>query len=232
VIRVLLADDQALVRDGFRFILEQEPDITVVAEASDGAAALDDVTRTTPDVVLMDIRMPVMDGVAACARLMARPSPPHVIVLTTFDEDENVVAALRSGASGFLRKDIRARELVEAVRTVAAGGTLLGPSVTQRVIDGYLAHHEASARGAERLRSLTPREREVLELVGSGLSNAQIAAQLYLAESTVKTHLNRILSKLGLRDRASAVVVAYETGLVVPRRGASTTGHGVLHPGV
>ena len=164
---------------------------------------------------------------------MAQPSPPRVIVLTTFDEDDNVVAALRSGASGFLRKDIRAHELVEAVRTVAAGGTLLGPSVTRRVIEGYLAHHDAGTQSAERLRALTPREREVLGLVGAGLSNLQIAGRLYLAESTVKTHLNRILSKLGLRDRASAVVVAYETGLVVPNRGSGADGvRPDLHPGV
>lgn len=228
MIEVVLADDQALVRDGFRFILEQEEDITVVAEASDGAEALAAAARSRPDVVLMDIRMPGMDGVRACAELATWAAPPRVIVLTTFDEDDNVVTALRSGASGFLRKDIRARELVEGVRTVAAGGTLLGPTVTRRVIEGYLAHHDAGTRSAERLRGLTPREREVLELVGRGLSNAQIADRLYLAESTVKTHLNRILAKLDLRDRASAVVLAYETGLVVPRGG-----HGRdLHPGL
>ena len=216
MIKVVLADDQALVRDGFRYILDQAPGIEVVAEAADGVAALAAIDRTRPDVVLMDIRMPVLDGLAACRRVMAMSYPPKVIVLTTFDTDDYIVEALRAGASGFLLKDIRAPQLVEAIHTASAGDALLGPSVTRRVIEGFLSGHRTRAEATHRLRPLTDREREVLTCIGRGLSNVEIAAALFLSEATVKTHINRILAKLALRDRAAAVIVAYETGLVRP----------------
>ncbi len=216
MISVLLADDQALVRDGFRYILEQSPDIHVVAEAADGAQAIAEVARARPDVVLMDIRMPVLDGLAACRQILAAPDPPKVIVLTTFDTDDHIVEALRAGASGFLLKDIRAAQLADAIRTAAAGDALLGPSVTRRVIEGFLAGRHGRTEAAHLLRPLTEREREVLTHIGRGLSNREIATALFLSETTVKTHINRILAKLGLRDRAAAVILAYETGLVRP----------------
>ncbi len=215
MIRVLLADDQALVRDGLRYILDQAPDIEVVAEAGDGARVLAAVARNRPDVVLMDIRMPVLDGLAACRRLMAEPAPPKVIVLTTFDTDDYIVEALRAGASGFLLKDVRAPQLIDAIHVAAAGDALLGSSVTRRVIEWSL-QGQATTGARQRLRPLTDREREVLTMIGRGLSNQEIAEALFLSEATVKTHINRLLAKLNLRNRAAAVIAAYETGVVRP----------------
>ena len=213
MISVLLADDQALVREGFRYILDQDPGITVVGEAADGARAVAEAARLRPDVLLMDIRMPVLDGLAACRRVLAVPAPPKVVVLTTFDTDEYVFDALRAGACGFLLKDIRARQLVDAVYTAAAGDALLGPSVTRRVIAGFVAAQTIRTQAEQRLTPLTAREREVLVCVGRGLSNTEIAGELFVSEATVKTHLNRVLAKLGLRDRVGAVILAFETGL-------------------
>ncbi len=215
MIRVLLADDQALVRDGLRYILEQAPDIEVVAEADNGVRVLAAVASDRPDVVLMDIRMPVMDGLTACRRLMAEPAPPKVIVLTTFDTDEYIVEALRAGASGFLLKDVRAPQLIDAIHVAAAGEALLGSSVTRRVI-AWSLQGQAAVGARQRLRPLTDREREVLTMIGRGLSNQEIAQALFLSEATVKTHINRVLAKLNLRNRAAAVIAAYETGLVRP----------------
>ena len=219
MIRTLIVDDQALVRTGFRMILEAEADIEVVGEAADGQEAVSQSTQSSPDIVLMDIRMPVMDGVEATRRL-AGPDivePTRVIILTTFDLDEYVVDALRSGASGFLLKDVPPEKLVEAVRIVAGGEALLAPSITRRLLDKY-ANRLPDPHAAEvpALASLTEREREVLKLVARGLSNAEIAEELYVAETTVKTHVGRVLMKLNLRDRVQAVVLAYEAGLVQP----------------
>jgi DNA-binding NarL/FixJ family response regulator len=216
MISVLLADDQSLVREGFRYILDQDPGITVVGEAADGAQAVTDAVRLRPDVVLMDIRMPILDGLAACRRLLAMSSPPKVVVLTTFDADEYIVEALRIGACGFLLKDIRARQLIDAVYTAAAGDALLSPSVTRRVIAGFIAGQAVRTDAEQRLAPLTSREREVLACVGRGLSNTEIAGELFVSEATIKTHLNRVLAKLHLRDRVGAVILAYETGLVAP----------------
>ncbi|TFV89633.1 response regulator transcription factor [Blastococcus sp. CT_GayMR16] len=213
-LRVLLADDQTLVRAGFRKLLESEPDVDVVAEAADGLEALQAAHRFRPDVVLMDIRMPRLDGLAATARLVAALPATRVVVLTTFDLDEYVFDALRAGASGFLLKDAPPEELVHALRVVAAGDALLAPSVTRRLIEEFA--RRPVPRADDRLRALTPREREVLVLVAGGLSNSEIAARLYLGESTVKTHLTGVLTKLDLRDRAQAVMLAYETGVVRP----------------
>jgi DNA-binding NarL/FixJ family response regulator len=219
--RVVVVDDQALVRAGFRMILEAEPGIDVVGEAGDGLEAIDLVRRASPDVVLMDIRMPNLDGVEATARITSDPSagkPPKVLILTTFDLDEYVFAALRAGASGFLLKDTPAEDLVDAVRLVAAGDALLAPSVTRRVIERFAAQAPATSAPAVDLTALTDREREVLVLMARGLSNAEIATELYLGETTVKTHVGRVLMKLHLRDRVQAVVLAYESGLVQPGR--------------
>jgi DNA-binding NarL/FixJ family response regulator len=213
-IRVLLADDQTLVRAGFRKLLEAEPGVDVVAEAGDGLAALEAARRFRPDVVLMDIRMPRLDGLAATTRLVAAMPATRVVVLTTFDLDEYVFEALRAGASGFLLKDAPPEELVRALRVVASGEALLSPSVTRRLIEEFASR--PVPRPDHRMQALTPREREVLVLVAGGLSNGEIATRLYLGESTVKTHLTGVLTKLGLRDRAQAVVLAYETGLVRP----------------
>ena len=219
-IRVLLVDDQQLVRTGFRMILADEPGIEVVGEAADGRAALDAAGRLRPDVVVMDLRMPVMDGVEATRRLTA-PSdgsapPPRVLVLTTFDADEYVVEALRAGASGFLLKDVTPADFVAALRLVAAGDALLAPSVTRRLLDRFAPMLPSSGKQPEHkeLERLTEREREVMVLVAQGLSNGEIASRLVLSEATVKTHVGRILTKLGLRDRVQVVVLAYETGLV------------------
>jgi len=218
-IRVVLVDDQELVRTGFRMILSAEDDVDVVGEAADGLEALEVVARAAPDVVLMDVRMPNLDGVEATARLHADrvlgQDGPRVLILTTFDLDEYVFAALRAGASGFLLKDTPAEELVQAVRLVAAGEALLAPSVTRRVIEEFARQPEASASEVD-LSVLTDREGEVLVLMARGLSNAEIAERLYLGETTVKTHVGRVLMKLHLRDRVQAVVLAYETGLVTP----------------
>jgi DNA-binding NarL/FixJ family response regulator len=216
MIRVLIVDDQDLVRMGFRLILEREPDLTVVGEAGDGAAAVSQSARLLPDIVLMDIRMPVLDGIAATRRLTATASGPKVLILTTFDLDELVYAGLEAGASGFLLKDVKAEVLAEAIRTVHAGDALLAPTVTRRLIATFLATHRRPDLHGSDLEALTPREREVLGLIAGGLSNTEIADELVLSQATVKTHVGRIFAKIGARDRAQAVVYAYERGLVSP----------------
>ncbi len=218
MIRVLLADDQQIVRAGFRMILADEPDIDVIGEAADGRAAVDQARRLKPDVVVMDIRMPSLDGIAATRQLMADPEPRvRVLILTTFDADEHVVEALRAGASGFLLKDVTPEDFAAAIRTIAAGDALLAPSVTRRVLDKFRDRLPATADDRSGLvGDLTERELEVLKLVARGLSNREIADRLTLAEPTVKTHVSHALLKLDLRDRAQAVVFAYEVGLVRP----------------
>jgi DNA-binding NarL/FixJ family response regulator len=214
MIRVLLADDQALVRDGFRALIDRDPDMRVVAEAADGVEAVSQTRAEHPDVVLMDIRMPRIDGLEATKQVLALPDPPRVLVLTTFDRNDWVYEALRAGASGFLLKDVRGNQLTDAIRTVAAGDALLAPSITRRLIEEFVSRGPGvSARLPD---VLTSREVEVLRLLAAGLSNAEIADRLVVELSTVKTHVNRMLSKLELRDRTQAVVYAYETGLVVP----------------
>ena len=214
LIRVVIVDDQQLVRVGFRRILETEPGIEVVGEAEDGSQALEVVRWRRPDVVLMDIQMPVMDGLEATRRILEPAGDaPRIIILTTFEVDEYVFEALRAGASGFLVKNTPPEALIEAIRSVVAGGGLLSPGVTAKVIAAF-AHRRPSDRDARRLSSLTEREREVLVLVGRGLSNAEIADRLVLGEATVKTHVSNILAKLDLRDRIGAVIVAYESGLI------------------
>jgi DNA-binding NarL/FixJ family response regulator len=213
-IRVLVADDQALMRTGFRMILDAQDDLDVVGEAIDGADAVRQFDGLEPDVVVMDVRMPTMDGIEATRRLTHREPPARVLILTTFDLDEYVYEALRAGASGFLLKDRPPEELVAAVRVVATGDALLAPSVTRRLIEEF-AKRAPSATHDE-LAELTDREREVLVLIARGLSNAEIATTLFVAETTVKTHVGHVLSKLRLRDRAQAVVLAYESGLVRP----------------
>lgn len=219
VLRVLVVDDQALVRAGFRMILEAEDDLRVVGEAADGIEAIERARATHPDVVLMDIRMPNLDGVEATARLLRLelPERPRVVMLTTFDLDEYVFAALRNGASGFLLKDTPPETLVDGIRAVARGDALLAPSVTRRIIEGYVRRqHTTRLTAPPGLADLTERELEVLRLVARGMSNGEIAAALYLGETTVKTHVGRIFVKLGVRDRVQAVVLAYEAGIVVP----------------
>jgi DNA-binding NarL/FixJ family response regulator len=216
-LRVVIADDQALVRVGFRLILETEEGIAVVAEASDGEEAIRAVRRLRPDVVLMDVRMPGLDGLEAARRILAGGDATcRVIMLTTFDLDEYVYAALEAGASGFLLKDVSPEHLVLAVQMVAAGDALLAPSITRRLIERFVHRDQAAAVAPRELSTLTAREREVLTLMARGLSNAELADRLHLSEATVKTHVARILSKLELRDRVQAVVLAYETGLVQP----------------
>lgn len=213
-IRVVVADDQELVRSGFAMILDAQQDVQVVAEAGDGAQAVDAVRRLSPDVALLDIRMPGVDGIEAC-RTISRESACRTVILTTFDSDEYVYEALHAGASGFLLKDVRRDDLVHAVRVVARGDSLLAPSVARRLIEEYTLHTaRPAAPTAARLDALTARERETLLLLGRGLSNAEIAAALVLSEHTVKTHVGNVLSKLGLRDRIQAVICAYETGLI------------------
>ncbi|MGW1956084.1 response regulator [Streptomyces sp. NPDC001920] len=221
-LRVLLADDQTLVRTGFRLILGADG-IDVVAEATNGIEAVDAVRRTRPDVVLMDVRMPEMDGLEATRRILGgAPGEPRVIILTTFDLDRYVYAALSAGASGFLLKDVTPEQLTAAVRTVRTGDALLAPAITRRLVERFAAteHRHGTQRGSgdaalhRDLASLTPRELEVFGLLARGLSNTELAARLHLAETTVKTHVARILAKLALRDRVQAVIVAYETGLV------------------
>ncbi|MFD4561822.1 response regulator [Streptomyces sp. NPDC058469] len=216
--RVVVADDQALVRTGFRLILDAHG-MEVVGEATDGAEAVDAVRRTRPDVVLMDIRMPEMDGLEATRRILTdvgAVDAPRVVMLTTFDLDHYVYAALAAGASGFLLKDVTPEHLVAAVRTVRAGDALLAPAITRRLVERF-AHRAPETASLHRdLAALTPRELDVLRLLAQGLSNAELAAGLHLSEATVKTHVSHILAKLSLRDRAQAVVVAYETGLVSP----------------
>jgi len=215
-IRVLLVDDEAMVRVGLRMVLTAEPDIEVVGEAVDGEAARAQAVALQPDVVLMDIRMPRVDGIEGARRVLAAVPTARVVVLTTFGEDEYVEAALRAGVSGFLLKVSSPEDLIAAVRTVAAGGGLLDPAVTLRVIETFAAAPPSRVARSERLDALTGRERDVTTLVARGLSNAEIAAELYLGEATVKTHVSSALLKLGLRDRVQLVVEAYELGLVRP----------------
>ena len=218
-IRVLIADDQALVRDGFGMILDAQPDIDVVAEAADGSEAIERARELRPDVVLMDIRMPGVDGIEATRRLLADDGGPRILMLTTFDQNEYVYEAMKAGASGFLLKDVRREELVNAVRVVAAGDALLAPALTRRLIEDFVRRPPPGSAPAGPLAELTERESEVLRLVARGLSNHEIAAALVVSDATVKTHVARILSKLGLRDRIQAVVLAYETGFVQPGEG-------------
>jgi DNA-binding NarL/FixJ family response regulator len=218
-IRVLLVDDQDLVRSGLRMMLDAEPDIEVVAEAGDGNQAVEAAARHRVDVVLMDVQMPKGDGLSATRRLLterAGSAVPRVIMLTTFDVDEYVYAALRAGASGYLLKTMRPEDLAAAIRTVAAGDALLAPSVTRRLIATFARHPRPTLDGPLGLGQLTPREREVLLAVARGLSNGEIARELLLGETTVKTHVAHVLAKLGLRDRIQAVVLAYESGLIQP----------------
>jgi DNA-binding NarL/FixJ family response regulator len=220
-VKVLLVDDQQLIRAGFRMILEAEPDIEVVGECADGTQAIDSAARLSPDVVLMDIRMPEMDGIEATRRLTARNDGegPRILILTTFDLDEYVYDALAAGASGFLLKDTPADHLVEGIRTVAAGEALLAPSVTRRLIEEFSRGGGGTRAKPSGFDELTPRELEVLGLMATGRSNAEIAEELVVGETTVKTHVARVLLKLGLRDRVQAVVLAYESGIVTPGRG-------------
>jgi len=218
-IRCLIADDQAMVREGFAAVLAAQPGMAVAGQAADGAAAVSEAHRLRPDVVLMDVRMPVMDGLEAARQILnvpPGPSRPRVLMLTTFDLDDYVYEALRAGASGFLLKDATAAELVQAVRVVAAGEALLAPSVTRRLIADFARRPDARPRPPARLGSLTSRETEVLKLIARGLSNAEISDTLVIAEQTTKAHVGRILAKLDLRDRAQAVVLAYESGLITP----------------
>jgi DNA-binding NarL/FixJ family response regulator len=215
VIRVLVADDQQLLRAGFRVILEAEPDISVVGEAADGVEAVERVGSTRPDVVLMDVRMPRLDGLAATEQLMSRPNPPRVVVLTTFDQNEYVVRALKAGAYGFLLKDAPPSRLIAAIRAAASGEALIEPSITRRLIERFAVAEPTTPPTV--LDVLTDRERDVLRLVARGMSNAEIAAEMIIAETTVKTHVARILTKLGLRDRVQAVVLAYDCGFVTRR---------------
>ncbi|GLW27266.1 response regulator [Actinoplanes regularis] len=216
MIRVLIADDQAMVRQGFGALLAAQPDLLVVGDAADGAAAITAARALNPDVVLMDVRMPVMDGLEATRRLAGdgQSGGPRILILTTFDLDDYVYEALRAGASGFLLKDAPAADLVRAVRVVAAGEALLAPSVTRRLIAEFAARPRRGQPRPAALSTLTPRETEVLRLIARGRSNQEIAADLVVAEQTVKTHVGRILTKLALRDRAQAVVFSYESGLV------------------
>ena len=214
-IRVLLADDQALVRSGFRLILEAREDLEVVGEAEDGAEAVQLALRLDPDVILMDVRMPKVDGVEATRRLTAAGARGRVVILTTFDLDEYVYDAIRAGASGFLLKDVQPAQLVDAVRVIAAGEALLAPTVTRRLLDRF-AHALPDEKPHPLLEGLTARELEILRLVAGGLSNAEIAEQLVVTEATVKTHVSSVLRKLHLRDRVQAVAVAYDAGLVQP----------------
>ena len=216
MIRVLIADDQALVRGGFHSILAGQDDIEVVGEAEDGQQAIDATEALRPDVVLMDIRMPGIDGIEATRRIAARGLSSRVLVLTTFDVDDYVYDAMKAGASGFLLKTAPPRQLADAVRTVAAGDALLAPSVTRRLVEQFVRRPPPGAKVPPGLEDLTERELDVLRLIAQARSNAEIAAALVVSEATVKSHVNRILGKLGLRDRAQAIVFAYETGLVEP----------------
>jgi DNA-binding NarL/FixJ family response regulator len=224
MISVLIADDQDLVRAGLRMILEASEELDVVAEAADGDAAVELAARCQPDVVLMDIRMPHCDGIQATRRLAATATPPKVIILTTFDTDDNVYEALAAGASGFLLKTAPPAKLIDAVRCVHSGEALLAPTVTQRLIQEHLGRHRPDPALMQQLDALTDREREVLALIGRGRSNTEIAQVLVVSEATVKTHVNRVLGKLHLRDRVQAVVLAYESGFVTA--GSSTTKDG------
>jgi len=216
MVRVLVADDQALVRGGFRMILEAQGDIEVVAEAADGREALAHARELVPDVILMDVRMPVLDGIAATREIVAAGVSTRVLVLTTFDQDEVVYDAMKAGASGFLLKTVPPDRLAEAVRVIAAGDALLGPLITRRLVQQYVRRPPPGLAVPPELADLTGREREVLRLIARGRSNSEIAADLVVGDATVKTHVNHILGKLRLRDRVQAVVLAYECGLVAP----------------
>ena len=219
MIRVLVVDDQALVRGGFRMILDAQKDVEVIGEAADGVEALEKVTELEPDVVLMDIRMPRLDGLEATRLLVERGRAPRILMLTTFDADEYVYESLRAGASGFMLKDVRPEQLAEAVRVVARGEALLAPAITRRLIEQFVRRPLPGGETPMELSELTERELDVLRLVATGGSNAEIASSLFLSKATVKTHLTHILTKLNLRDRVQAVVVAYESGLVQPGDG-------------
>ncbi|MDG4798332.1 response regulator transcription factor [Micromonospora sp. WMMD1082] len=214
---VLIADDQQLQRMGFRMLLDGTPGMTVVGEASGGAEAVRMVEQTRPDVVLMDVRMPGMDGIEATRRITAAGSRTHVLMLTTFDLDEYVYAGLRAGASGFLLKDARPEELVAGIRAVASGDSVVAPSLTRKLMNAYLEHPAPTTQADPRLSTLSEREREVLEAIGQGATNAEIAERFTLTESTVKKHVGRVLAKIGARDRIHAVIFAYDNGLVRPR---------------
>ena len=217
-VRVLIADDQALVRAGFRMILESQADIEVIGEAADGGGALDLARDLQPDVILMDIRMPGLDGIAATRALTeSQVSRAKIIILTTYELDEYLFDALQAGASGFLLKDVVPEELIRGVRVVADGGALLAPSVTQTLIAAFAGQSRRAQPDAVSLRCLTPREREILTLIGTGLTNTQIAAGLFISENTVKTHVSRVFDKLGVHERVQAVIIAYDTGLVAPQ---------------
>ena len=215
MIRILIADDQELVRTGFRVVLDAEPDLEVIGEAADGLTAIEAAKTLQPDIVLMDIRMPNLDGIEATRRIAAGDGSPRILILTTFDLDDYVYEALRAGASGFLLKDARAEELRQAVRMVASGDALLSPAITRRLIESYTRRPPPTVHPAP-LAELTPRELEVLRHVARGLSNSEIAKELIIGDATIKTHVARIFSKLDLHDRAQAVVLAYESGLVQP----------------
>jgi DNA-binding NarL/FixJ family response regulator len=217
-IRVAIADDQALVRSGFRLILEGRPDLEVVGEAEDGAQAVALVQELEPDVILLDIRMPNLDGIEATKRIVASGSRTRILVLTTFDLDEYVYGAVRAGASGFLLKDVRPGELVDAIRVVASGSALLGPTAVERLLKRFSPPADLPLPDTVAVGSLTDREAETLQLIANGLSNAEIAARLVVSETTVKTHVSNLLRKLGVRDRVQAVIAAYDAGVVQPRR--------------
>jgi DNA-binding NarL/FixJ family response regulator len=217
MINVLIADDQAMMRTGLRLILEAEPDLAVVGEAADGTSAVTNARALRPDVVVMDIRMPVLDGIEATRLLSGSAPRTRVLILTTFDIDEHILDALRAGASGFLVKDDAPHALVDAIRTIAAGDAVLAPSVTRRLLDRF-AQLPGPGQTPTDLSSLTAREREVLALIGRGLSNAEIASMLTVSEATIKTHVGHVLMKLNLRDRVQTVIYAYESGLVTPAR--------------
>jgi len=223
-IRVLIVDDDPLVRAGLSMMLAGTGDIDIVGEAADGSEVAHAVAEHEPDIVLMDIRMPGMDGLEATRRLLAAPDPPRVLMLTTFDLDQYVYDALRAGASGFLLKDVRPEQLADAVRVVAAGDTLLAPAITRRLVEQYVRRPRPGAERPPRLEALTERELDVLRLIARGRPNTEIAAALFLSETTVKTHITHLFTKLDIRDRAQAVVLAYESGLVEPGTGSASPG--------
>jgi DNA-binding NarL/FixJ family response regulator len=222
-IRVLIADDQTLVRNGFRLIVETRPDLEVVGEADDGVEAVRLAAELEPDVILMDVRMPNLDGIEATRKIVATDNPARILVLTTFDLDEYVYAAICAGASGFLLKDVRPHDLVDAIRLISSGNALLGSTVTRRLLERFTESKPPPDAGTGEIASLTGRERETLQLLATGLSNAEIAQRLFLSETTVKTHVSSILRKLRVRDRVQAVIAAYEAGLVQPRADTDPT---------